>query len=392
MEVFQQFGENNVFVGTLRGRKDQWQWAYGAGGVPTEELVKIDIVPRGGTWLWEPLGMFLKELATKIRATPDKEINARIFLLDLSGSMETQAPLIRRIWASVPQSGFAQRSSIVSGLEIMVVTDGADNESEGEWKGNDGLFQLLRQATTLGFECGTPCDDPIGKLYLTLVDIGGKTMQFTQELKGNVNLIETQDPLLLSRIIRSPRPASSGRLSVDAIEKDLLQLALDELEEIEGLAPHLGKPYDLPALFEFVLRASTGNTKALARYAMLKTLKQIVLEGLPMRISKRGSDKETYHTEINSMLYTLKGNNIVKLDDGAERWWRPGPARSLIEGQIRAMLPKPFDLQTTVNTLLQSESLEKDAQIALKRYPEETESLICALVQQAKRAKQTLDE
>ena len=60
MEVFQQFGENNVFVGTLRGRKDQWQWAYGAGGVPTEELVKIDIVPRGGTWLWEPLGMFLK--------------------------------------------------------------------------------------------------------------------------------------------------------------------------------------------------------------------------------------------------------------------------------------------------------------------------------------------
>lgn len=384
LEVFK--GKADVFVGTLRGRKDKdaWQWATGVGGVAVEDLVKIDITPHGTTWLWEPLAMFLEVLRNEI-INAAKPPSARLLLLDLSGSMRDHQELLKKMWAAVPRSGLA-----VDGVEIMVVTDGEDTDSSGKYHGNDGLFELLIRATALGFNTGIPefhDDKAIGTLHITAINIG-KPLKFTEELKGNVTVIETQDPQILVRVVRSPLPRCYGRPSEKSVREFWPELTPAEQAEIDAVQDHLGKPYDLAALFDFVLCRASGTTLDLARAAMVDFLKHLILDDEWLIVARRGPAKQIYHTEINSMLYSLKLSKIVCVNEEKERIWSRGPNYGLIESQVRAMLPKPFVLDEAVASLLASAEPEQDIRATLKRYPEETENIISALVQSAKRVKQ----
>jgi hypothetical protein len=299
--------------------------------------------------------------------------------------MRDHQELLKKMWAAVPRSGLA-----VDGVEIMVVTDGEDTDSSGKYHGNDGLFELLIRATALDFNTGIPefhDDKAIGTLHITAINIG-KPLKFTEELKGNVTVIETQDPQILVRVVRSPLPRCYGRPSEKSVREFWPELTPAEQVEIDAVQDHLGKPYDLAALFDFVLCRASGTTLDLARAAMVDYLKHLILDDEWLIVARRGPAKQIYHTEINSMLYSLKLSKIVCVNEEKERIWSRGPNYGLIESQVRAMLPKPFVLEDAVASLLASAEPEQDIRATLKRYPGETENIISALVQSAKRVKQ----
>lgn len=362
-----------VIVGTLRGKADAWQWASGLGGIPREELVKMDVSTFGQTWLWEPLSKLVAEISPMVRANP--QASCRLFLLDLSGSMAKRKELLQRMWASIPK-----RLS-VQGIEIMIVTDGQDNESEPPFKGNQGLAELIKQATALGWDCGQPIENPIGKLYITLLDVEGTVVQELASQSLPVTLIATQNLDLLASVIRSPRPNQQGHLSEEQCKDLWPALAPQELEEISVLEAHLGKPYDLERLIALCVGVQEEASRGLVKAAILRILKALILDNANFPIDRRG---QVYHTQINAILYDLQKHHIVEKID---RNWHRGPGYELVVGQLCSMLPPAFDLQASVNQLINSADLGNEIKETLKRYPDQVEELIIELVQQAKRVK-----
>lgn len=389
MNVLDQYPAHNVFVGTMRGRADAWQWTSGRDGVLTENLMLIDLKPSGRTWMWEPLGTLLTALSS--RSLSDcglKQHALRIFLLDLSGSMIEHQALLKRMWAAIPRCGM-----YIDDMEIMIVTDGKDNDSAGEWAGNAGLGNLLRHATKLGFNCGLPCANPVGKLHVSLLGVGKKPLKCTEDsLNFNVSVLETQDLELLARVIDNGALPSRGRLSYDSVHVNLPLLPNTRLEEITALELHLGRgPYKLNDALNYVLRYGSEHTRELARIEMIRVLEQIIVQYRNIVVNKRGPGKQTYHTEVNSLLYHLQKSKIVALStsqgDGKLTWTR-GPAYRIILQQVEELIPPAFDKDAAVAEILASEDPTKLVSQALKRYPDHAEDLLLAVVQEAKRLKQ----
>jgi len=317
--------ETLVQVYSLRGRKDPVTVLEGKGGIPFDLLKKQNLNPSGRTYLWEPLAKIISEIASN----PSEHCSSRIILLDLSQSMTKHTHLLKRMWASIPTHGLQ-----VKGLEIMIVTDGCDNQSEGEWRGNNGLFALVKHATNLGFECGIPVTNSIGTLHITLVNVGEKKLTFHNPLAARslygITITETRDPLVLSCIISQPRIDAHG--FVDATKwPQISENTLNQIAERESLLTCEPK-YDLDNLIESILQKGSLGHKMLAREAMFNILRTIIEENQKITVVRMGLNRELYHTEINSMLYSLAKHNIVVRHG---KCWLSGSQKHLIIDQLR---------------------------------------------------------
>lgn len=366
---------STLYVGSLRGREDPLIWLKGIGGIPFTELETLDLIPRGKTYLWEPLGELLIKVAANIGAFP----SARILLMDLSGSMSAHRDMLKRMWASIPESGM-----VVSGLEIMIITDGKDNQSPGLWKGNTGVVTLLVHASKLGFDCGYPYEPTIGKLHVTVLDVSGKTLNFP-EARGTT-IITTRNPMLISSVIQTPRPDITGRINEETALSIWPQLGESIVKEIEKRENALDacvpiSRYDLNALIRNIVAKKDSNEQKWATSAMLHCLYKLIHNAETFKVQRLGPNRDTFHSEINSMLYTLRSENIV-VKDSAHKW-TAGPKAYLISNQIKFT-------DVAAEMLFNSDNLEDVITKVLDQNPSLGPKLITTIEQAAKRIKKSL--
>jgi hypothetical protein len=319
-------GTNTVVVIALRGKTSEPQMLIGQGGLDPSQLLGFDLHPSGQTWLWERVALVLDQLTT---------CDARILLLDLSGSMSSQVPMLKRMWAALPRQGLVCR-----GMEVMVVTDGQDNESEGQYRGSRGLVALLRHAMELGWDCGQPLASTLGKLHITLLDVGGgqvanelRDILIESNLIGATTLVGTQDPDLVARVVRAPRPTISGLVSAADLDKMVAPLSEEELEEIKRVEPFLGKAsVNLEQLLNDALRDTPGDEAKLARSAVLDFLRQL-LQGKARQVDKRGTHR-TAHSVLNRVLYELEKAGVVQKIGTSPAVWSRNVMAAALDAQL----------------------------------------------------------
>jgi hypothetical protein len=362
-----------VVLASVRGKADATQMVAGLGGIPSGQLLKFDLAPKGGTWLWERLDLFLTELAKLLVNHP---INARILLLDLSGSMASQLTVLKRMWASVPNQGVR-----VSGCEVMVCSDGQDCESAGEFQGTQGLVALLGHAQELGWDCGFGNDDgALGKLYITLLDVGdgsaSQGLANTLDNSKHTAWLHTREVDTVARVVRSARPAVHGLLSAEQLNNyDPLDAnALQEIQSVERFLRTDGRQgFDLGASLEQALGALQGASRRLARTEALDFLHALLVNAKTLQVNKRGAHKGS-HSTINSLLYQLEPFGIVQHTQAAPRLWTRDVMHSYALEPLEALRESesPTD-STLIDRLLTDQGDELDALI---KNPEKTKALI----------------
>ena len=318
-----------VVVCSLRGREQADQMLCGLGGITPGRLLGYNLDPSGHTWLWERIALLLEQLSA-VEPLPA----ARILLLDLSGSMATQAPILKRMWASIPTAGM-----VAQGTEIMVLTDGQDNQSAQPYRGLPGWLALLDRAESLGWDCGrVAMPNARGKLFITLVDVGDGKM--SSQLAGLVRdehttLVCTRDVDMIARIVRNQRPPLHGVIGADAGQLAAAYPPLN-LEAIQTIEQYLGMDgVNLAEMLEHALGQLGEPVRSQTRTATLKSLTAI-LNGQPQIIDRRGAHRAG-HSCINALFYKLAQQGILVHNDGSPRVWSAGCMVTHLQDQLAAL-------------------------------------------------------
>ena len=145
----------------------------------------------------------------------------RLVLLDMSGSMTSQLPLLQCALAAVPEGGVSS-----TGVKVTVMTDGNDTDSEGDYNGTAGLVHLLAEATKRGWNCtdstaapasaaATAAAATFGTLHVTLLDVspGGQSARSAAAQSANATLVWTKKPASVERVVTGNRSARQRRVT-----------------------------------------------------------------------------------------------------------------------------------------------------------------------------------
>jgi len=377
-------GQTAVIVSTTRGREDEVQVVHGAGGIGAGNLHKINLVPAGRTFIWEPLMDFLAKLAEAHKAKQGLP-SARIINFDLSQSMASKRDILKRMWASIPPSDVT-----VDGVELMVVTDGHDNDSEGDFSGISGLSTIIQRGRALGFDFGDGHDgDLVAKVSIILLDVSAEGT-IANELKHSTagTVLHTQDVEMVARVVRQTRPANLRRHYKSNEIADAWEAIPDpELARIKSVEKHIGKARDITnvqSLFDARIKPIADISARNEAYNQVVMMLGKLMAGESAVVLRRGEKKNRSHSEINSVLYALKGWGALDCDEKASpRVWTRGVMYQHLMEQLEALhLPvTPLAIDDTAGAFTALSAADMDTEVkALSR--EDLEKLV---VQLAKR-------
>jgi len=388
-----QSDETLVLLVSIRGRSSGVELVSGLGGIAPGSLLTFDLEPRDKTYLWQQLAELLEALSGVAReCNPARRLSARLLLFDLSQSMASQEAVLRQMWAAVPSDGLR-----VQNLEVMVVTDGEDNESDAPYAGSGGLLALLRRAMQLGWDCGQGADRAeqalidgeiqdvqggqgapreLGKLHVTLLDVGDGSVAreladrlAAEEPLASAALLCTRDVDLVARVVRGARPALRGRVAEDQIAAHWPPLSAEAAAQVAAVARHLHPKKRAALDLAALLAAALGPAPtAAARAAVLDFLAALLIGGEQRQVDRRGVHK-AHHSGINALLYQLKAFGIVQHTDGTPRLWSRDVMHAFALDQLEALLaapaPTPAPAQVDVDALLEHwDEAQVDALVA----------------------------
>lgn len=389
-----------VLVATLRGRDDPTTVLIGKGGIKPGHLFKVDLGTYGKTFLWQRVDDLLLQLSEhKDHGLP----NMRIVLLDLTGSMSKNKAMLKRMWSSIPTHGIKAR-----GIEILIVTDGHDNESVGALYGSAGLVELIVRIKGYGYDVGgdTEGEDAItdsagtpsfAKVNIMLLDVGGGAV--TNELAklgACACIMATQDPDVVARVMRKQRPV---RLRRAYTSKDITEtwdeLTASEEAEVKGIEKYLhGNRANLNLIELFKTRIDPIEdpvARTQAKQQIIEIL-HAILAGETRTVNRKGEKKNRSHSELNAILYDLErwGGTAVNKDVNPRTWSRGVMADHLAE-QLADLEQATPALSPVAEVTAMEEFMDQDeagcAESLKKRSRGELEELCLELTKQLKKAK-----
>ena len=310
------------------------------GGVPAGLLLHFDLAPRGQTLLWGRFFGLLEQLATLIRT--HKLERARICGLDLSRSMQDHTKILNRMWSSVPTTGVS-----VDGIELLIVTDGQDNKSEGKFFGMSGFNELVARAQDIGFSFGCDLDpaDPIANVTVVILDIspGGSLGGAAQGYGTKASILCSQDLAVVSRVINQRKPIRLGRGRVTDASA-LAEVTADEQKLIEVKEQALTRKrsaenLSLQSLIDRRIKTiPEAETRQSCYDALMEFLREVIVDNKSKSVHRRGEKKNRAHSEINHILYALRGWGAMDMNDAASpRVWSRGLMYSFLEEQLQGV-------------------------------------------------------
>ncbi len=261
----------------------------------------------------------------------------RLVLLDLSGSMRTQCSMLQRALAAVPESG-----TTAVGVRVLVMTDGVDTDSEGNYNGVDGLMHLINEATARGWNCSdgdTNTGPTFGSLRITLLDVSsrGCAARGAAMKSARATLVWTNKPEYVERVIAGKRrtgqrPRQGTLLDEGQISGTYADVCSNRVREAALSISVRGVPAVLD--LDDVINAHIGDTdKARTRAAINKALEGTETGYI---VDKRGAD----HSNINGVLWTLKRANVLDAERQKGRrglsWKRTARYEEMTSKRLRA--------------------------------------------------------
>ena len=328
-----------VAVVTMRGRDDASDIVVGKGGIAPGRLLNVDLSVHGTTFLWERVYDILRELAEQREDLP----NMRIVFLDLSGSMTNNTALLKRMWSSIPPTGVK-----LEGIEVLVVTDGDDNQSADAFHGSAGLLELVQRLRELGYDTGVveeatstvTHNDAVAfaKVYIMLLDVGdGSVSKELTKLGSPACIMATRDPNVVARVMRTIRP-SNLRCSYTSqeIESTWPEMTASECEEVDEIERYLHgnrKHLSLRQLFDKRIVSIVDPVARADAYKATISILHTLLRGESFVVRRRGESKNRSHSEINAVLYDLErwGGTTCAKNASPRVWTRGVMAARLME-------------------------------------------------------------
>ncbi len=273
----------------------------------------LNLKPHGGTALWGPVYHLISMSLDALRARDSAERpNVRVLLLDLSGSMANNAHVIQRAVASIPETGM----QVETGIIILVMTDGNDNESEPDFNGNAGLCRLLEDLPQKGGDTGNGVPigvEKIADIAIMIVDMSGSDRiatacrEATQKLSKGANLRigVTTKPRNISALVRSRSYRNIGSCSHEVLRDEQLD------------QPAILAPIPDTDLVEIARREKAVEVDPAKQQ---KTLLQIMIE-----VMKEGTiastDRADIVTSITQMFRILQSKGKVYIRKSSRAGW-----------------------------------------------------------------------
>lgn len=313
----------------------------GVGGIPTGRLSCFDIKPKGATYLWGRAHELLVLLAGAI--TEGKVKNARIIGLDTSESMTQHQHILRRIWSSIPNLGIHCED-----IELILVSDGQDNRSEGKFNGPKGINALIESGRQLGYSFRNPGDaphpnersKPLANIRILLLDVSpDKELSQTLVLEDGMGLsiVATTDVEAVTRVMYSrtsfPRTITSPSDFVAPTPDELAKVV--QIEEV--MARKINSKHRMLSLQDIInnriadIPAPT-NQEA---YQYIKAFLVRLVNGEQLAVNRRGEHKDRLHTELNAVLYQLEKWSALQVTATSPRLWSRGIMWQTLADQLK---------------------------------------------------------
>ena len=306
-------------------------------------LMAFDRKAVGSTYLWEPFSKQLDQIGAIYRATPVAERRSCfVYTLDCSASMKSHQHLLDAMFSSVFLQGINvldnEPSDESTNLRVVLITDGEDNESGGVFEGSQGIVEVFKRATIAGFDTGGDVlpEDPIGKLEIVLVDVSedGGVAKRMETLDTPATLVATREPEVIARIVHNKRQTRLPRGRAPLDTWGTLPPAV--AEKITRLSHTMNSTLDLKTLMDTYIDALDGGIRVSAREAVTVFIKKL-LDGERLVVTRRGSTKNRFHTEINGILYAIAKHKSLEVTKESPRTWSLGVNSESLREQFELM-------------------------------------------------------